>query len=127
MIMAMASVIESTDPKQIANVIIGEKIHQLMWRRKCTQAALGELLGIDQGSVSKRLRGKTTWSASEVLAVAAWLDVPITDLMPEMEYTGPEGPDGMVPPVGLEPTTCGLVNRQSHLLHPVLPLRDMAA
>lgn len=66
-VMIMTTAIDSTDAKKVANAIIGEKIHQLMWRQKRSQKALGELLGVDQGSISKRLRGKTLWSASEVV------------------------------------------------------------
>ncbi|MGV8874823.1 MAG: helix-turn-helix domain-containing protein [Rhodococcus sp. (in: high G+C Gram-positive bacteria)] len=82
------------DAKKTGNAIIGERIHTLMWREGRTQAQLAILLGVDQGSVSKRLKGRTQWSAIEVQTAAAWLGVPVTDLMPEIELAPrPEGPD----------------------------------
>lgn len=65
----------------------------LMWPRNRTQRELSGVLGVDQGSVSNRLRGKTTWTVWDLLAVAAWLDVPITELMPEIELSPGDGPD----------------------------------
>lgn len=114
----MSTPVDERNPQVIANTIIGERVHTHMWRSGRTQKQLSALLGVTQGAVSNRLRGKTMWSASEILAVAAWIDVPVTDLMPEMEIVGPNGPDdpgGAVPPVGLEPTTCGLKARRTHL------------
>jgi transcriptional regulator with XRE-family HTH domain len=85
---------DSGDPIRQGNTLIGERIHQLMWRNGLTQKQLGNLLGVDQGSVSKRLRGKTDWAATEVAVAAAWLAVPITDLIPEVEICPPDPSDG---------------------------------
>lgn len=86
---------EAPDPKRQGNAWIGEKVHTLMWRSGRTQVQLAAVLNVDQGSVSNRLRGKTVWSAVELAAVAAWLDVPITDLMPEVELDPPDPSDGV--------------------------------
>lgn len=82
------------DPKKLGNALIGERVHTLMWRKKRTQAELAAVLNVDQGSISNRLRGKTTWSAFEVSAVAAWLDVPVEELMPEVEVEPPDPSEG---------------------------------
>jgi transcriptional regulator with XRE-family HTH domain len=88
----------SLDPKKQGNVLIGERIHTLMWRAGRTQKQLAALIQVDQGSISNRLRGKTAWSAVEVSAVAAWLNVPVEQLLPEVEvlHDGdpPEPDDG---------------------------------
>lgn len=82
------------DPKKQGNVLIGERIHTLMWRNKRTQAELAAVLNVDQGSISNRLRGKTTWSAFEVSAVAGWLGVPIEELVPAVEVGPPDPSEG---------------------------------
>lgn len=82
------------NPGKRSNSLIGEEVHTLMWRSGRTQKQLGQLLGVDQGSISKRLKGKTEWAAWEVAATAAWLNVPITDLIPEMEISPDGGDDG---------------------------------
>ena len=85
------SIDEQTDTKVVANAIIGERVHTQMWRRGKTQTQLAKLLGVTQGSVSNRLRGKTLWTATEVLVVSAWLDVQVTELMPAFDIVGPDG------------------------------------
>jgi len=70
-----------------SNVLIGEHIHTLMWRSGKTQSQLAALLGVDQGSVSRRLRGKREWSGYEIAVTAAWLGVASSELMPEIEIT----------------------------------------
>ena len=87
------TMIDHEDPKRRGNALIGERIHTLMWRHSRTQTELAAILYVDQGSVSNRLRGKTAWSAMEIAAVAAWLSIPITDLLPEVEMTDPLEPD----------------------------------
>jgi plasmid maintenance system antidote protein VapI len=68
--------------KQQGNVLIGEHVRTLMCRTGHTQTELAAILHIDQGSVSKRLCGKTAWSALEIAIVATWLGVSVTDLLP---------------------------------------------
>lgn len=84
----------SPDPVKQGNVIIGERVHTLMWRSGRTQVQLAAVLNVDQGSISNRLRGKTNWSAVEVCAVARWLQVPVAEIMPEVELDDPPEPGG---------------------------------
>lgn len=86
--------------KRVGNAYIGERVHTLMWRTGRSQRQLAEILNVDQGSVSNRLRGKTQWSALELLAVATWLDVPVTDLLPDPDFGGTSlGVEGQTPPL----------------------------
>ena len=41
--------------------MIGELVHQALWRSRRSQTDLARALGVDQGSVSRRLRGKIAW------------------------------------------------------------------
>lgn len=61
---------------------IGAQVHAAMWRARVSQVQLAGALGLDQAAVSRRLRGRTPWKASEVLSAAALLGVSITDLYP---------------------------------------------
>lgn len=62
-----------------ANVdaIIGENVHQLMWRSKETQVKVSELLGMTQSALSNKLRGKRPWFAGEIDAVARHYQVSV--------------------------------------------------
>lgn len=90
-------IVMSTEPGEhieqplLSDAVIGERVHLLMWPdRTKTQQRLAELLGIDQAAVSKRLRGKTKWSAIEIAMTASWLGVDTCELL-------------AVPPAGFEP------------------------
>jgi len=48
-----------------------------MARQNRTQRALALAIGIDQASAGVRLQGKRPFKAEELVAVAAWLGVPI--------------------------------------------------
>ncbi|WP_319458299.1 helix-turn-helix transcriptional regulator, partial [Mycobacterium sp. RTGN3] len=89
----MTSAIEVADPAKRSNVLIGAEVHRLMWVGRRTQAQLAEMLGVDQGSVSKRLRGKTEWAAWEVAVTAAWLGVEPADLIPPIDLHPDDGGD----------------------------------
>jgi transcriptional regulator with XRE-family HTH domain len=54
-----------------------------MGRRRVTQSALGEALGLHQMSISRRLNGEVPFDVSELYEVAAFLGVPVTRLLPE--------------------------------------------
>lgn len=62
---------------------IGANVRAEMSRHGVTQAAVAERLGLPQSAVSKRLRGMTPWSASELAKVAELLGVPVGKLYPE--------------------------------------------
>lgn len=62
---------------------IGASVRAEMSRRGVQQAAVAERLGLPQSAVSKRLRGLTPWSASELAKVADLLGVPVSKLYPE--------------------------------------------
>lgn len=69
-----------------ADIIIGERVHQCMWRERIPQRKVAEVLDIHQASLSKKLRGERNWTMDELLAVARFLDVPVTDLLPAADY-----------------------------------------
>lgn len=50
-------------------------VRGLLASHRRTQRQLASVLGITQSSVSKRLTGQAEFSASELLAIAAWLQV----------------------------------------------------
>ena len=80
--------------------VIGERVHQEMWRRHVSQTALAKVMGIGQSGVSKKLRGLTPWTVADLMTAASALGVEPGRLMPS--------PDAIeVGPVGIEPTTRG--------------------
>lgn len=78
------------------NEEIGRRVHQLMWDRKVTQTEFGRVIGMDQSSVAKRLRGKLGWSAAQLKITAAVLNSTVAYLMGETEdpYRPTDGPAG---------------------------------
>jgi transcriptional regulator with XRE-family HTH domain len=65
---------------EVRNRIAGE-VRAAMARSQKTQRDLAEVLGIDQPSVSLRLRGERSFRAEELAVVAEWLGVPAADLL----------------------------------------------
>lgn len=76
------------------NAQVGELVHSHMWRAKLTQTKLAQHLGVSQPAVAKKLRGERPFSIDELLAIAAYLNLPITELLPNAENPRPGGPDG---------------------------------
>lgn len=64
---------------------IGERVHRLMWIQQVNQTHLATALNLDPAAISRRLRGRTAWKVSELLAAAKLLQVDVTDLMPAAE------------------------------------------
>jgi len=62
--------------------LVGERVHQAMWRRRTQQIDLAPVVGIDQSTLSRKIRGKRPWSVAEVYRVAAALGVDPADLLP---------------------------------------------
>ncbi len=72
---------------------VGRRVHMIMWDRRVTQTALGRLVGLDQSSLGKRLRGERGWSLDDLRAVAGALGTTIGYLVGESEEPQPDGPD----------------------------------
>jgi hypothetical protein len=76
------------------DVQIGRRVHQLLWDRHITQTDFGRMVGMDQSSVAKRLRGKLGWSAAQVKAAALVLNASISDLYGETDEPSGPTPNG---------------------------------
>lgn len=57
---------------------IATEVRAEMARQFKTQRDLAKLLAVDQGSASLRLQGERSFRAEELVRVAEWLDVPVT-------------------------------------------------
>lgn len=84
-----------------------------------TQTAFAEIIGMDQSSVAKRVRGKLGWSAIQVKQAARVLDTTAAYLMGESD-----DPTRPVGPAGVEPARTTV---ESHRLAPVIPIFGVAA
>lgn len=69
------------------DALIGERVHQLMWRNHVTQTAVGSILGVGQSAVSAKLRGRRGWSAEDLVLVSRHFGIPVGYLFGE-EPTG---------------------------------------
>lgn len=67
----------SNSPATNRNAAIGANVRAEMSRRQVSQARLGEVLGLQQTSISKRLRGTIPFDIDELLRIADYLDVPL--------------------------------------------------
>lgn len=70
---------------EAVNTAIGEHVHQLLWSRRLTQKAAAEALGLSTTNMGRRLRGVTSWQAAEMVTLAAWLGMPIQEVLPANE------------------------------------------
>ena len=76
------------------NVLVGELVHQHMWRGKITQTQIAHAIGVGQPAIARKLRGERPFTIDELLTVAAYLDLPITELLPNRSGPHQGGPDG---------------------------------
>lgn len=87
--------IQGIDVEPNYDELIGEIAHALMWRKHLTQTQVASILGIAQPTLNRKLRGTRPWAVNELYALAAALDVPVTDLLPEQRHPRPDNsPDG---------------------------------
>lgn len=62
------------------DAIIGANVHQLMWSRQETQTTVAPDWGMDQSTLSMKLRGKRPWFAAEIVAAANRYSVSVAAL-----------------------------------------------
>ena len=93
-----------------------------------SQTALGQYLGIKRATMSQKMTGRVSWSATDLVKAARFLGTDVEtllddSLMKQIKNSGEKstsvgsGPRYLVrrvPPVGLEPTTHDLKGRCSN-------------
>lgn len=60
---------------------VGDNVRAAMHARRVDQAAVARVIGKTQPSISDRLTGKTEFRVSELQAIAAFLEVPLEQLL----------------------------------------------
>lgn len=63
----------------------GANVRAEMARVGVSQTTIAQHLNLSQAAVSARLRGVTPFDINELVKVAAFLDVPLADLLPRPE------------------------------------------
>ena len=66
--------------------VIGANVHTLMWNRGETQTKVAPLWGMDQTTLSAKLRGKRPWFAVEIDAAARHYGVTRDSLFSELPH-----------------------------------------
>jgi transcriptional regulator with XRE-family HTH domain len=62
----------------------GRTVHMVMFDKRVTQSQLAQQIGVDQSTLSKKLRGKRSWTLDEMISVADALRVDARDLLSSM-------------------------------------------
>lgn len=65
---------------------IAAEVRAEISRQKKPQREIADILGLSQQQVSERVRGDVEWRISELVRVADWLQVPITNFLPATEH-----------------------------------------
>lgn len=63
----------------------GANVRAEMARKKISQAALADHMGLSQAAISARLNGRTPFDINELAAIAHFLDVGLEALIPTVE------------------------------------------
>lgn len=79
----------------VADQAFGRTVHQQMWDRKISQRAMAPAIGLDQSTLSKKLRGIRPWTFAEMLKVADYMQMDARDLLTAM--WGPDVPPNKLP------------------------------
>lgn len=90
----MGTTTESLTDERSVNQLVGERVHQALWRRKITQTQFAPMLGVTQSALSRKMRGERAFGVDELLDISAYLDIPVTELLPTRKDPHPEDPDG---------------------------------
>lgn len=62
---------------------VAAEVRAMMGRRRITQGAIAQALGLSQAAVSRRLTGDTAFDLDDVFALARYFDVKLSALLPE--------------------------------------------
>jgi transcriptional regulator with XRE-family HTH domain len=74
---------QTTPPRGRLREHVAEEIRVLLARRKMSGAELARRTGIKQSTMSRRMTGETSFDMDDIEAIAAVLDIKVSDLFPE--------------------------------------------
>lgn len=78
------------EPLRPTEALMGERVHNLIWRAKITQTAFARTLGLSQTALSRKLRGDRAFTLDEILAVSRELRVSLDYLFGRSDDMGPD-------------------------------------
>lgn len=64
---------------------VGQRVHQLLWTRRIPQAQICRVIGVNEATMSRRLRGESRWTLRELDAIADYLAVSWNELLPRVD------------------------------------------
>lgn len=73
---------QNTDAANNMQTEVAGAVRAELARRRIPQSALADRLGQSQQAVSRRLRGVVAFDVAELAAIAEFLNVPVTALLP---------------------------------------------
>ena len=118
----MTTAIQDFSMTQTLDQAIGERVHIWLRRKRLMQRELATLLQITPAAVSHKIAGRSSWSAVDLVRTASFLDIPLSELLPEemveiekmrLASAHAEPKPVSEPPVRLELTTFALQERRS--------------
>jgi hypothetical protein len=63
--------------------VVARNIRVETARKGVTLTAVADAIGLGQPALAKRMGGQVAWSLADVLAVARYFEVPITNITPD--------------------------------------------
>lgn len=64
---------------------VGQRVHQLLWTRRIPQSQVCRVIGVNEATMSRRLRGESKWTLRELDAIADYLAVSWAELLPRLD------------------------------------------
>lgn len=77
--------VQPTTETASIDALLGERVHQEMWRRRVSQTTMAPFLGVTQSVLSRKLRGAVSWSVADLYAAASVLAVEPETLLPRLD------------------------------------------
>ena len=110
----MSEVLEMPDRTSARGKLAAE-VRAEAARAGISQNKLAHLTGISQSTINRKFKGQKPFDIDDLEKIANVLGITVAHFFGVVDKNPrPDGPDGgVVPPVGLEPTTCGLKVRSS--------------
>ncbi len=72
---------ETTEPLDPRAVLVGNEVRAWLGRRDVSQSQMAARLGLARSAASRRMRGERPFSITELMEIADWLDISLSELL----------------------------------------------